>query len=178
MTDGVNKYSNLQEKFEDTKGVIRSLISKDRRNKKANTNFTKTGCKLHGGTCLVTHVKNLVCIQLFEQYVTLIYRRPRIHYSIKQLISFVTWNLLQGQPSFIRVYRYPNFGGQQAAIANRSFYKAEDVKMLWNNTGNALLVLTTTELSDQSYYGDQGLHYINTNGDGCLVPRCKLAFLR
>lgn len=79
----------------------------------------------------------------------------------------------KGQPSFIRVYKYPNFGGQQAAIANRSFYKSEDVKMLWNNTGNALLVLTTTELSDQSYYGDQGLHYININGDGCLVPRSK-----
>lgn len=45
--------------------------------------------------------------------------------------------------------------------------------MLWNNAGTALLALTSTELSDQSYYGDQGLHYMNINGDACLVPRCK-----
>ncbi|XP_076100063.1 eukaryotic translation initiation factor 2A-like [Mytilus galloprovincialis] len=79
----------------------------------------------------------------------------------------------KGQPSFIRLYKYPNFGGLGAAIANRSFYKAEDVKMLWNNAGTALLALTSTELSDQSYYGDQGLHYMNINGDACLVPRSK-----
>ena len=32
------------------------------------------------------------------------------------------------------------------------------------------MILTSTESSDSSYYGEQGLHYISTNGDSCLVP--------
>lgn len=103
------------------------------------------------------------------------YIKKVVLWSIKQkLFHTLLFPIPQGQPSFIRVYKYPNFAGQGSAIANRSFYKAEDVKMLWNNAGTALLVLTTTEISDQSYYGEQGLHYINVNGEGCLVPRCKL----
>ncbi|KAJ8303820.1 hypothetical protein KUTeg_018613 [Tegillarca granosa] len=66
----------------------------------------------------------------------------------------------KGQPSFVRIYRYPNFGGPQAALANKSFYKSDDVQMKWNSTGTALLVLTSTESSEQSYYGDQGLHFM------------------
>ncbi|XP_041346950.1 eukaryotic translation initiation factor 2A-like, partial [Gigantopelta aegis] len=38
----------------------------------------------------------------------------------------------KGQPSYVRVYRYPNFGGQTAAIANKSFFKAERVALCWN----------------------------------------------
>lgn len=41
----------------------------------------------------------------------------------------------QGQPSFVRVYRYPDFGGPAAAVANKSFYKADRVNMYWNKIG-------------------------------------------
>ena len=37
--------------------------------------------------------------------------------------------------------------------------------------GSALLVLTATDTSAESYYGDQGLHYVGTDGESCLVPR-------
>ena len=37
-------------------------------------------------------------------------------------------------------------------------------------SGTGLVILTSTESSDSSYYGEQGLHYISTNGDSCLVP--------
>ena len=38
-------------------------------------------------------------------------------------------------------------------------------------TGTAVLVLASTEASLESYYGDQGLHYIDVRGESCLVPR-------
>ncbi len=38
-------------------------------------------------------------------------------------------------------------------------------------TGTALLVLTVTDTSAESYYGEQGLHYVGTDGESCLVPR-------
>lgn len=75
----------------------------------------------------------------------------------------------KGQPSFVRLYRYPNFGGPNAAVANRTFFKADKVEMMWNSTATAMLLLTTTETSESSYYGDQGLHYVGVNGEGNLV---------
>lgn len=76
---------------------------------------------------------------------------------------------VKGQPSFVRVYKYPNFGGPNAAIANRTFFKADKVEMMWNKTGSAMLLLTTTDTSESSYYGDQGLHFVGMNGESSLV---------
>ncbi|KAK7477133.1 hypothetical protein BaRGS_00031619 [Batillaria attramentaria] len=70
----------------------------------------------------------------------------------------------KGQPSYVRVYKYPDLGGQTAALANKSFYKADRVNMFWNITGTCLVILTSTESSDSSYYGEQGLHYITKKG--------------
>ena len=41
----------------------------------------------------------------------------------------------KGAPSFVRLYQYPNFAGPQAALANKSFFKADKVTMLWNKKG-------------------------------------------
>ncbi|XP_052215411.1 eukaryotic translation initiation factor 2A-like isoform X1 [Dreissena polymorpha] len=75
----------------------------------------------------------------------------------------------KGQPCFVRVYKYPNFGGPNAAVANRTFFKADKVEMLWNKASTAMLLLTTTDTSESSYYGDQGLHYLGSNGESSLV---------
>ena len=40
--------------------------------------------------------------------------------------------------------------------------------------GNGLLLITATESSAESYYGEQGLYYIGTDGESCLVPRREL----
>ena len=40
-------------------------------------------------------------------------------------------------------------------------------------TGTAVVVLTTTDTSAESYYGDQGLHFVSITGDSSLVPRSK-----
>lgn len=59
----------------------------------------------------------------------------------------------KGAPSFVRLYQYPNFGGPQSALANKSFFKADKVTMLWNKKGIVamcsifyiLIVLLTVE---------------------------------
>lgn len=78
----------------------------------------------------------------------------------------------KGQPSSVRLFHYPNFG-DGAAIASKSFFKAEKVELVWNKRGTALVILTSTESSESSYYGEQGLHYIDVKGESCLVPRAK-----
>lgn len=41
----------------------------------------------------------------------------------------------KGAPSFVRLYQYPKFDGPHAALANKSFFKADKVTMLWNKKG-------------------------------------------
>jgi len=79
----------------------------------------------------------------------------------------------KGQPSFVRLYKYPNLSGHSAAVAQKSFFRADSVEMKWNRRGTALLILTTVEVSENSYMGEQGLHYIATNGEGCNVDLDK-----
>ena len=38
-------------------------------------------------------------------------------------------------------------------------------------SGTSLLIQTATEQSSASYYGEQGLHYVDVKGESCLVPR-------
>jgi len=41
--------------------------------------------------------------------------------------------------------------------------------------GTSLLIHTATEQSSASYYGEQGLHYVDVKGESCLVPRGMLS---
>lgn len=79
----------------------------------------------------------------------------------------------KGQPSFVRLYQYPNFAGLDSVLANKSFFKADRVNFYWNRPGQHLLLLTSTETSASSYYGDQSLHFLTIKGDSCLVPLQK-----
>ncbi|XP_051032948.1 eukaryotic translation initiation factor 2A isoform X2 [Phodopus roborovskii] len=81
----------------------------------------------------------------------------------------------KGAPSFVRLYQYPNFAGPQAALANKSFFKADKVTMLWNKKATAVLVIASTDVdkTGASYYGEQTLHYIATNGESAVVQLPK-----
>ncbi|KAH7966790.1 hypothetical protein HPB49_019596 [Dermacentor silvarum] len=81
----------------------------------------------------------------------------------------------KGQPSFVRAFRHPNYDGPNAGIANKSFYKSDKVDFFWNKKGTGLLLLTSTDVdkTGASYYGDQGLHFLRTNGDTAMVKRGK-----
>ncbi|KAK3749948.1 hypothetical protein QZH41_013857, partial [Actinostola sp. cb2023] len=81
----------------------------------------------------------------------------------------------RGAPSYVRLYRHPNFDAPGAVLANKSFFKADSVRMKWNRKGTAVLVLTTTDedKTGASYYGEQSLHYISTSGDSSMVQLAK-----
>ncbi|XP_012695260.1 eukaryotic translation initiation factor 2A [Clupea harengus] len=81
----------------------------------------------------------------------------------------------KGGPSFVRLYQYPNFGGPTSALANKSFFKADRVTMLWNNKGSAVLVTASVEVdkTGASYYGEQTLHYVAINGESAVVQLPK-----
>ncbi|CAH2247147.1 eukaryotic translation initiation factor 2A isoform X1 [Pelobates cultripes] len=81
----------------------------------------------------------------------------------------------KGAPSFVRLYQYPNFAGPNSALANKSFFKADRVSMLWNSKGTAVLVTSSTDVdkTGASYYGEQTLHYIAVNGESAVVQLPK-----
>ncbi|XP_068960849.1 eukaryotic translation initiation factor 2A [Petaurus breviceps papuanus] len=81
----------------------------------------------------------------------------------------------KGAPSFVRLYQYPSFSGPHAALANKSFFKADKVTMLWNKKATAVLVIASTDVdkTGASYYGEQTLHYIATNGESAVVQLPK-----
>uniref|UniRef100_A0A3Q4GK54 Eukaryotic translation initiation factor 2A n=1 Tax=Neolamprologus brichardi TaxID=32507 RepID=A0A3Q4GK54_NEOBR len=81
----------------------------------------------------------------------------------------------KGAPSFVRLYQYPAFGGPTAALANKSFFKADRVTMQWNRKASAVLVTASTEVdkTGASYYGEQTLHYLGVNGETALVQLSK-----
>lgn len=80
----------------------------------------------------------------------------------------------QGQPSFGKLYKYPNFENQQI-LANKSFFQADKVEFYWNPKGCSALLLTITEVDKTggSYYGKQGLHFLSTSGQTSMVTMSK-----
>lgn len=80
----------------------------------------------------------------------------------------------QGAASFVRIYRYPNLGN---AVAQKSFFKADSVQMMWSRKGDSLLFLALCDVdkSGKSYYGEQKLHFMQStpNGHNYTVPLKK-----
>ncbi|KAI8514303.1 Eukaryotic translation initiation factor 2A [Branchiostoma belcheri] len=78
----------------------------------------------------------------------------------------------KGGPSFVRVFKCPDFA---TPLANKSFFKADKADIRWNKKGTGLLVLCATEVDQtgQSYYGEQNLHYIGVDGVSSIVQLSK-----
>lgn len=74
----------------------------------------------------------------------------------------------KGQPSFARMFKYPNF---DQMVCSKSFFQADRVEMKWNPKGNAVLLITSTDVdkTGQSYYGKTMLHYLDTKGETAMV---------
>jgi translation initiation factor 2A len=79
----------------------------------------------------------------------------------------------KGGPSFVRIYEYPKFDGQ--ALANKSFYKADNVAFLWSPKGEQVLLICTTDVdkSGKSYYGEQLIHFMDVRGGTFAVTLNK-----
>jgi len=69
-----------------------------------------------------------------------------------------------GEPSFGRLYRYPNF---ETPVSAKSFFQADRAEVNWNAKGTGLLLTTTTEVdkSGASYYGKTTLQYLDLKGN-------------
>ena len=62
------------------------------------------------------------------------------------------------QPAFVRIIKMPELKEKMAA---KSFYKADSCVFHWSPTGADLLALTSTETSQESYYGENMLYLLN-----------------
>lgn len=80
----------------------------------------------------------------------------------------------KGQPSFAKLFRYPNFQAT-GLITQKSFFQGDYVEMKWNNSGTAVLLLTSTDYdaTGASYYGKQSLHFLDTKGNSAMVQLAK-----
>ncbi|KAL1929710.1 hypothetical protein VTP01DRAFT_1848 [Rhizomucor pusillus] len=79
----------------------------------------------------------------------------------------------KGAPAIVRMYSIPSFN---QAVSNKTFYKADQVQMYWNDLGTNLLVLTQTDVdkTGKSYYGETNLYYLAVAGNfDCRVPLDK-----
>ncbi|OWR51333.1 putative Eukaryotic translation initiation factor 2A, partial [Danaus plexippus plexippus] len=72
-----------------------------------------------------------------------------------------------GQPSFWRVFKFPNFDPTQSVVS-RSSFQADKATFHWNRRGTNLFVLTQTDVDKTggSYYGKQSLSYGDVKGNG------------
>nr|XP_039266838.1 eukaryotic translation initiation factor 2A-like [Styela clava] len=80
----------------------------------------------------------------------------------------------KGAPSSVKIFNYPKFE-RDDVIASKSFFKADTVKITWNQKGTAILIRAATEVdtTGASYYGEQSLHYMSCNGDTSIVQLPK-----
>lgn len=85
----------------------------------------------------------------------------------------------KGAPGSVQIYDLSEFAGKDEnrapqASARKSFYRSSRAKLLWNSIGNALLAWAFSDVdkTNQSYYGEQSLHYLSANGD--LEQRVEL----
>lgn len=62
------------------------------------------------------------------------------------------------------MYSIPSFN---QAVSNKTFYKADQVQMYWNDLGTNLLVLTQTDVdkTGKSYYGGNMDHHYSKRED-------------
>ncbi|KAJ3331049.1 hypothetical protein HDU76_004216 [Blyttiomyces sp. JEL0837] len=69
-----------------------------------------------------------------------------------------------GKPASVQLYDIGNIGG--GPLAQRNFFNADSVDLLWNIEGSGLLVWTHTEVdnTNQSYYGKSSVHFMTTAG--------------
>jgi len=69
----------------------------------------------------------------------------------------------KGQPAKCLIFELDSLENHKAG---KTFYKAQDVQLLWNLDGSALLVLTHEDVDDsgKTYYGNTNLYFIRTDG--------------
>lgn len=82
--------------------------------------------------------------------------------------------IVQTLPAYVRVFGHVLSGSSGAtALANKSFFRANRVDMLWNCSGSVMLACASSDVdaTGKSYYGESNLYFVSGNGDlDCTVP--------
>nr|XP_049698607.1 eukaryotic translation initiation factor 2A [Helicoverpa armigera] len=80
-----------------------------------------------------------------------------------------------GQPSFWRVYKYPDFKDESQAVVSRSSFQADKATFYWNRRGTNVFAMTQTDVDKTggSYYGKQSLSYGDVKGNSENVTFSK-----
>ncbi|XP_028028388.1 eukaryotic translation initiation factor 2A [Bombyx mandarina] len=80
----------------------------------------------------------------------------------------------QGQPSFWRVFKYPQFDVSQAVVT-RSSFQADKAVFHWNRRGTNVFAMTQTDVDKTggSYYGKQTLSHGDVKGNSGIVSFSK-----
>lgn len=79
----------------------------------------------------------------------------------------------KGKPASVKVFQFP---GLETVVAQKSFYKAQEVVMKWSPTGSSLIIETRTDVdtTGKSYYGESKLFFLQSDGAyDCIVPLTK-----
>lgn len=67
----------------------------------------------------------------------------------------------KGRPACVKVIRFP----EMEVMVSKSFFKAQNAKLVWNSLATSLLVLSSTDkTSEKSYYGESSFHYLSIEG--------------
>ncbi|XP_041974244.1 eukaryotic translation initiation factor 2A isoform X2 [Aricia agestis] len=79
-----------------------------------------------------------------------------------------------GQPSFWRVFKFPDFDVNQALVS-RSSFQADKATFYWNRRGTNLFTMTQSDVDKTggSYYGKQSLSYGDVKGNAGNVAFSK-----
>ncbi|KAE8231294.1 hypothetical protein CF326_g3693 [Tilletia indica] len=77
----------------------------------------------------------------------------------------------KGQPASVKIFPLlsliPAPEDTPTPASQKTFFKADKIQMKWNNTGTALLFMTTTDVdkTNKSYYGESNLYMMSNRGD-------------
>ena len=78
---------------------------------------------------------------------------------------------VKGAPGSVRVYELANHTEEGVvenpqAVARKSFFRVNEVDLLWSPDGAAVLILGSSEVdaTNKSYYGESCLHYLKADG--------------
>ena len=78
----------------------------------------------------------------------------------------------KGVPAIVSLFQHPQL---ERPVCSQSFFRAQDVKLMWSPTGEAVLAYTSTDVdaTGKSYYGETGLYLLRADGEACAVPQQK-----
>ena len=78
---------------------------------------------------------------------------------------------IKGAPGSVRIYEIMEHT-QEGVVENpqptarKSFFRVSEVDLMWSPTGNAVLIMGSSEVdaTNKSYYGETALHYLKADG--------------